>query len=442
MTAEVVIMNKECVALAADSAGTLTAEKIFNSSNKIFRLIKGLPMGLMVFNRAEFMGVPWETVIKLYRLYLEDQKKNFPTVESCSKDFCSFLILEFKNKEDVYFKTESFLILQNICGNIAQVCSYIEELNEKDLSDTEIQRITQKTINDYYNGWTDSPLIESILNEDVIAIKVKYQKYVQDIIKKIYSDLPVTEELSAKLEEIVFGIFTKGNINSPLFSGIIIAGFGDQEIYPSEKTIIVQGVLNNKLLFYENETKSICYNTVPASIRSYAQSEMVSRFMNGIDPDYFDQIDIVNKSLFYEYPYAILDGIEKLLLEKQVIKELPVSIKNEMKDEIKKIADVNYEKCKNFIEQYQYMTFNKTILDVVESLPKDEIASMAESLVNLTSFKRRVSMQAPSVGGPIDVAVISKKDGFVWIKRKHYFNHNLNPHFGDDGYLMRGDCGL
>jgi hypothetical protein len=55
---------------------------------------------------------------------------------------------------------------------------------------------------------------------------------------------------------------------------------------------------------------------------------------------------------------------------------------------------------------------------------------MAESLVNLTSFKLRISMKAPSVAGPIDVAVISKKDGFVWIKRKHYFPKDLNPQFG------------
>jgi hypothetical protein len=54
---------------------------------------------------------------------------------------------------------------------------------------------------------------------------------------------------------------------------------------------------------------------------------------------------------------------------------------------------------------------------------------MAEALVNLTSFRRRVSMDAETVGGPIDVAVISKGDGFVWIKRKHYFGAELNPQF-------------
>ena len=63
----------------------------------------------------------------------------------------------------------------------------------------------------------------------------------------------------------------------------------------------------------------------------------------------------------------------------------------------------------------------------VSSLPKDELGSMAEALVNLTKFRRRVSQERETVGGPIDVAVITKGDGFVWVKRKHYFDPRLNP---------------
>jgi hypothetical protein len=38
------------------------------------------------------------------------------------------------------------------------------------------------------------------------------------------------------------------------------------------------------------------------------------------------------------------------------------------------------------------------------------------------------------VAGPIDVAVISKGDGLVWIKRKHYFKPELNYHFFENYY--------
>ena len=54
---------------------------------------------------------------------------------------------------------------------------------------------------------------------------------------------------------------------------------------------------------------------------------------------------------------------------------------------------------------------------------------MAESLIALTGLKRRMTSSEESVGGPVDVAIISKSDGFIWMKRKHYFNKELNAQF-------------
>ena len=66
------------------------------------------------------------------------------------------------------------------------------------------------------------------------------------------------------------------------------------------------------------------------------------------------------------------------------------------------------------------------IMSMVVSLPKNELATMAETLVNLTAFKRKITSALETVGGPIDVAVISRGDGLVWVKRKHYFPSELN----------------
>jgi hypothetical protein len=83
------------------------------------------------------------------------------------------------------------------------------------------------------------------------------------------------------------------------------------------------------------------------------------------------------------------------------------------------------EKCiENAVQSEMYEE-----LEVIQNLPALELALMAETLINLTSFKRKYSVGTESVGGPVDVAVISKGDGFIWIKRKHYFEPTLNPHF-------------
>lgn len=44
---------------------------------------------------------------------------------------------------------------------------------------------------------------------------------------------------------------------------------------------------------------------------------------------------------------------------------------------------------------------------------------MAEALVNLTAFLMRMTAdQDETVAEPIDVALLSKGDGFMWIKHK------------------------
>ena len=88
-----------------------------------------------------------------------------------------------------------------------------------------------------------------------------------------------------------------------------------------------------------------------------------------------------------------------------------------------------YESMEEAVKEYQQTNYVEPLLGVVRSLPKEELADMAETLVNLTSFKRRVTRATESVGPPIDVAIITKGDGFVWMKRKNYVNAEINARF-------------
>lgn len=83
-------------------------------------------------------------------------------------------------------------------------------------------------------------------------------------------------------------------------------------------------------------------------------------------------------------------------------------------------------------QQIKNQNYIIPLVNAVSSLSKDDLAEMAESLIYLTYLKRRITFTEESVGGPVDVAVISKGDGFVWIKRKHYFQPELNQHFFDN----------
>ncbi len=92
MTAEIAILNKSGVALAADSLVTISPEGRPAKTyvvDKLFMLSKYHPVGIMVYGGAELLGVPWETIIKVYRRHLGD--RSFATIDDYSDDLVEFL---------------------------------------------------------------------------------------------------------------------------------------------------------------------------------------------------------------------------------------------------------------------------------------------------------------------------------------------------------------
>jgi len=89
------------------------------------------------------------------------------------------------------------------------------------------------------------------------------------------------------------------------------------------------------------------------------------------------------------------------------------------------ICDVTEKELRNISAEKYW----KPVIDAVSFLSITDLAIMAETFVNLESFRKKVTFTTETVGGPIDVAVITKGDGLIWIKRKHYFDKELNHAF-------------
>ena len=70
--------------------------------------------------------------------------------------------------------------------------------------------------------------------------------------------------------------------------------------------------------------------------------------------------------------------------------------------------------CSEVLQHY-----GEPFMNAVSALPRQDLAKMAEALVNLTAFLMRMAAdQVETVAEPIDVAVLSKGDGFIWVKHK------------------------
>lgn len=76
------------------------------------------------------------------------------------------------------------------------------------------------------------------------------------------------------------------------------------------------------------------------------------------------------------------------------------------------------------MDDYLDTNYRGPIFNIVSSLPRTNLSEIAEALINITSLRRHVSTDSETVGGPTDVAIIAKADGFTWVKRKKYFEKN------------------
>jgi len=422
-------MNREAVALAADSAVSLmagpgeTPQKIFTSADKIFELTRDHSACIMIYNNAAFMGIPWQTLITIYRSSLPDSP--FDTLEEYSRHFIDFLTKEeglipeavqqrfFVDGVYRTFLFIRYLIQQNASAVLAE---------KGQVSEEEILGISAAVIGDISGKLNAAPYSPTMDEAYATELAEAYGEWIVKAITQVFERIPLTPDLVQNLSTMAVLFYVKSLEGfEPIerdFSGVVIAGFGRRDLFPAMQAFLVEGVIKKRLKHLEVERNQVGFES-GAVIIPFAQREMVDIFMSGLDPRFMGGFLSGLAKTFEEYPELIIDSIEKLTDEE----------KGALKEKFGETSREIVLQIQNQLSSYQ--AFNSTpIVNVVAALPRSDLAAMAESLVNLTSLKRRVSLQAETVGGPVDVAVISRSDGFIWIKRKEYFRPELNP-----GYL-------
>ncbi len=430
MTTELLVMNKTAVALAADSAITVTGknkQKIYNTANKLFSLSTNCPVGIMIYGNAEINGVPWETIIKIYKNKFFKQQQE--TLDDYANNFIAFLNdndgAMYKSmfpdeQQNFSFGVLVFRLFSNISKAINDTINNMAGIaDEQTAANTTIRdEIIKATIKMYlkeYKSLSDLDGMTESFGKDVVE---KYSEIIQFCKEEVFKDQSISTELNDDLVELCAKLAHKDKFITP--SGVVIAGFGELDVFPSYVYFTMDAVINNKLKYKKSNYISIDNISHRSHLRPFAQSDTVSTFVFGIDPAYEDVIQGYMKDILTDsYPSKIIEELNNLSETEKV------SIRENLIISGNKIYKDFIEKCRDHCNEHHF----EPITQALEFLPKDELATVAESLVNITSFMKRMSMEDETVGGPCDVAVISKGDGFIWIKRKHYFEAESNPQY-------------
>jgi len=419
-------MNEEAVALAADSA--ISGPKIFTSANKIFALSKHHPVAIMINDSARFLGVPWETIIKSYRAQLGD--RSFPTLREQAAHFLGF----FDQPNPLFPASVQIECNGSLFARFYEaIRSAIEEqlekriINGESLTRAKIERQVSQVITEVHELWTAEPDAPSLPSDHASGVMTAYGGTIERAIVTTFKKLPLSPRARQQLAEIAGALVSirRPNPLCPWHSGVVIAGFGSEDYFPSLYPFELDTIALSRLKYSQEQPTQIGPEGDSAAVRAFAQREQVATFMEGIDVTIAEAMGAYWR---YRLPELVAEVADKAGLDAKAKAKLGEDTRDWCATTVGLFDEILKERRR---------AVYGPIVRVVAMMPKDELAAMAESLVNLTSFKRKVTEEAETVGGPIDVAVISKGDGLIWVKRKHYFEPELNQQFFAN-YYRRG----
>ena len=198
----------------------------------------------------------------------------------------------------------------------------------------------------------------------------------------------------------------------------MFVGYGEEDIYPSLKSLNISIAVKDHLKYSIKESAEISEHGTAAAIIPFAQVDVTQTIVRGINPNFQNIIyNVIDKSI-----KSFSDIIAEIIEDRGGGTDVSSAIRG--LDCNKIIQNITLQINKEMKESY-----TDPLLNTVINLDKEDMANMAESFISLTSLVRRMQPGEETVGGPVDVAVISKGDGFVWINRKHYFKPELNTQF-------------
>ncbi len=416
MTSLVVVMNNRAAAVAADSAMKTTWDDRQRNRlgvRKIFQLNNRLPICVMTHRSADVMNMAWGPIFVSYRQQYGN--KLFATVEDCAEHFLSFL----DGYQDFFtesVQTRAYLdyveaLFDWVRTNVNEIVRREKEEPSESgpKSMREVMRLaTDLVFEDIMTTPNDEPRADLPGFDGSFArdLQRKYAADVQHLIDQYFAEGEPDKETIRRLREMAALAVTKDFF--PDFfepSGLVFTGYGERQITPQMVAYLVGFAVNGKLRRRLSNVKSISSDD-PVIIAPFADDRMLHTFLTGMDEDLQDYVT----DQIIDLAVSIRD---------RTIAQLPQLNRDQRRrfsqsysdDEIVDLINEFLSRLDNF----QYAQHTHPILLAIESLPEKDLATTAEMFVKLNEFQHHVSLDLATVGGDIDVALLTN-ESFRWVK--------------------------
>lgn len=401
MTAQVVILNKLAVTAASDSSVTLTTpdgrQRPFPSAEKIYPLPPPHAVAVLHSGNTQLLDVPYVVLVGEWFRTLPATRMG--RVQDYSDLFTSWIsdqhkLFTQKSQDDhlAWMLRDYFLAIKTDLSERWKQ----EDVADKDSASLSAEGTIQEVLSERLRRLRQQPSIpgwESFDKGAYIASRMSVLDKARDW---VFDGTPRTPAGDAMLTEVAAELL---RVQEPWNTDaeLVFAGFGEDELFPAQQSITFQGILDNRLRTVADDYVSV--GSDGPFISPFAQTEAVDTFLRAYHRSY---LGVAHRSLD-----SALNDLRSRMN--------PGEISDADLDEV---TAAGHRSIDDDWERVCREEFVGPMIDTVGGLPPAEIARLAEALVGLQVLRQLTQAETETVGGPIDVALITREQGFRWLRHK------------------------
>ncbi|MCE9521969.1 MAG: hypothetical protein K8S25_05990 [Alphaproteobacteria bacterium] len=313
MTSEVMLLNVQGGALAADSALTAieyhkdgTASVRYQTGiEKIYVVDEKLPVASMIFDVAEFYRYPWSTIFEAFKTAVPSSGTTVTKVTQSLVEFLgrwtsgadakaqSLLPLE-EGQERLSFAIYVAAIVQRFyqCAELSggQSAQKPQVLSRA----LDMLRFETTHSGDYFQNLFlphgDTPSRRPIVGESsprLVALLDQYlDRLLTGMLKAMFGDNAVPDETKAALAAItVSSCLTDWIPPGVPKTGIVFAGYGASDVRPMYVEILIGSAFGG-IVKHQLVASGAPNQREPVIIRSFAQADLIDALLRGAQPGY------------------------------------------------------------------------------------------------------------------------------------------------------------
>lgn len=396
MTAQVAILSTTGVAVASDSAVTITSarrsSRSYPSADKLYP-VPGVPVAVLHSGCATLGEVPWKTLVELWASRRDPVELN--SVEAYADEFGAWLLTQPQLADSESQDSLARWLFRDLMLVVRR--RIVEDLEENG----------SRVAPGYVDGTPDAEIVDAVVDwwEDRLQNLEDYPglseeageliaKRLRDDLKEdldwVFDDAPRTAHLDAVATEIAKLLIYKTEPFS-IDSTLAFVGYGSDNLFPSLWRGRYCGILSDTVRVEPLSGATITPG-MRVSITPLGLTDALDTFLRGTSPTYTNIAHHALEELAQKLGADADEGTS------DVLSEAHQALEQEM----------------NGVEWDEFLS---PMLDVVETLPLTEMVRVADAFVGLASLRQMINGES-SVGGPIDLARITKQSGFEWVRRK------------------------